>query len=237
MVGREVELEVVRAFAAGEGSTALVLEGEAGIGKTTLLREAVAGASGAGARVLTAWPAAAEAALAFSGLGDLLAGVLDELVPELPAPQANALEVALLRRDPSGRPVDPHTVSAGALSALRALAERSAVVVAVDDVQWLDRETAGALAFAFRRLSDEGVRLVASLRLEEPMVTPALIESLPPERVMRLPVGSLSTGALHQVIRLHAGRALPRPVLQRIHEVTAGNPFHALQLVGSLRRA
>ena len=234
VVGRKVELEVVRAFAAGEGSTALVLEGEAGIGKTTLLREAVAGASGAGARVLTAWPAAAEAALAFSGLGDLLAGVLDELVPELPAPQANALEVALLRRDPSGRPVDPHTVSAGALSALRALAERSAVVVAVDDVQWLDRETAGALAFAFRRLSDEGVRLVASLRLEEPMVTPALIESLPPERVMRLPVGSLSTGALHQVIRLSAGRALPRPVLQRIHEVTAGNPFHALQLVGSL---
>ena len=65
MVGREVELEVVGAFAAGEGSTALVFEGEAGIGKTTLLREAVAGASGAGAHVLTAWPAAAEAALAF----------------------------------------------------------------------------------------------------------------------------------------------------------------------------
>jgi hypothetical protein len=170
VVGREAELEIVGAFAAGEGPTALVLEGEAGIGKTTLLRDAVAGASGAGARVLTAWPAAAEAALAFSGLGDLLADVLDELVSELPAPQANALEIALLRRDPSGRPVDPHTVSAGALSALRALAERNAVVVAVDDVQWLDRETAGALAFAFRRLIDERVRLVASLRLEQPLV-------------------------------------------------------------------
>jgi DNA-binding CsgD family transcriptional regulator len=234
VVGREQELEVVRAFAAGDGFATLVLEGEAGIGKTTLLREAVAAASGAGAGVLMAWPAAAEAALAFSGLGDLLAGALDEVVSELPPPQARALDIALLRRKAGERPVDPHAVSAGVLSALRILAERSAVVVAVDDVQWLDRATANALAFAFRRLSDERVRLVVSLRLDRPLVQPDLIESLPPERVVRLPIGSMSTEALHRLIQLHTGRTVPRPVLQRIREVTGGNPFYALQLVHSL---
>ena len=155
---------------------ALVLEGEAGIGKTTLLREAVAAASGAGASVLMAWPAPAEAELAFSGLGDLLADALDEVVPELPEPQAKALEIALLRRQAGGRPVDAHTVSAGVLSALRTLAERNPVVVAVDDVQWLDRGTAAALAFAFRRLSSGRVRLVASLRVEHASVQPELID-------------------------------------------------------------
>ena len=101
MIGREEELEAVRAFAVGDGFAALVLEGEAGIGKTTLLREAVAAASGAGASVLVARPAPAEAELAFAGLGDLLGDVLDELVAELPPPQAQALEVALLRRRPA----------------------------------------------------------------------------------------------------------------------------------------
>jgi DNA-binding CsgD family transcriptional regulator len=234
VVGREEELEAVRAFAVGEGSTALVLEGEAGIGKTTLLREAVAAASGAGASVLMARPAPAEAALAFAGLGDLLGDGLDGLVSELPAPQAKALEVALLRRQASGGPVNAHTVSAGVLSALRVLAGRSPIVVAVDDVQWLDRGTAAALAFALRRLSDDRVRLVASLRREDPLVPVELIESLPAERVVRLQVGSLSAAALHRVVRLHAGRALPRPVLERIHELTAGNPFYALQLARSL---
>lgn len=149
---------------------ALLIEGEAGIGKTTLLREAVAAASDAGASVLMAWPAPAEAELAFSGLGDLLADELDEVVPELPEPQANALEIALLRRQAGGRPVDAHTVSAGVLGALRTLAERNPVVVAVDDVQWLDRGTAAALACAFRRLSSGRVRLVTSLRVEHASV-------------------------------------------------------------------
>ena len=96
VVGRTSELEAVRAFASGDGGAALVLEGEPGIGKTTLLREAVAGASGAGARILMAWPASAERALAFAGLGDLLGRALDDVLPELPAPQAKALEIALL---------------------------------------------------------------------------------------------------------------------------------------------
>jgi primosomal protein N' len=103
VVGREQELEVVRAFAAGDGFATLVLEGEAGIGKTTLLREAVAAASGAGAGVLMAWPAAAEAALAFSGLGDLLAGALDEIVSELRRSRGRSTLPCFAERPASGR--------------------------------------------------------------------------------------------------------------------------------------
>jgi DNA-binding CsgD family transcriptional regulator len=212
----------------------VLLEGEAGIGKTTLLREAVAAASDAGAKVLIARPAAAESGLAYSGLADLLAEALEGIAPELPPPQAAALEIALLHREAEGDSVDLHTVSAGVLSALRAVAERDAVVVAVDDLQWLDRETVGSLAFAFRRLRDERVRLIASLRLDGGVRQPALIESLPAERVMRVPIGSLTAGTLHEVIRIHVGRTLPRPVLLRIHELTGGNPFYALEIVRSL---
>jgi DNA-binding CsgD family transcriptional regulator len=234
VVGRDEELELLSAFARGDGARVLSLEGEAGIGKTTLLREAVTAASRAGARVLSARPAAAEAALAFSGLGDLLGEALDSVVAELPPPQAAALEIALLRRKAEGRQVDLYTVSAGVLSALRALAEHEAVVVAVDDVQWLDRETMGSLAFAFRRLSDERVRLIASLRLDDALAPPELIGSLPRERVVRVAIGSLSAEALHRAVRIHAGRALPRPVLEHIHELTGGNPFYALEIVRSL---
>jgi DNA-binding CsgD family transcriptional regulator len=78
------------------------------------------------------------------------------------------------------------------------------------------------------------VRLVASLRLDRGLAQPAVIESLPADRIVRIPVGSLSAGALHEVIRIHAGRTLPRPVLLRIHELTGGNPFYALEIVRSL---
>jgi DNA-binding CsgD family transcriptional regulator len=234
VVGRERELEAVRAFAADEGSTALVIEGDAGIGKTTLLREAIAAAAGAGATLLVAWPAPAETELAFSGLGDLLAETLDEVLPELPEPQADALEIALLRRQAGERPVDPHTVSAGVLTVLRALAERGPVVVVVDDVQWLDRGTAAALAFALRRLGRDQVKLVASLRKGDGPAYPEPVGSLPKDRVTALAIGSLSAGALHRLIRLRSGRALPRPALERIHALTAGNPFYALEVARAL---
>ncbi len=234
VVGREEELGLVREFAAREGFAALVLEGEAGIGKTTLWREAVALASEGGARVLVARPAAAEARLAFAGLGDLLAGVLDEVVAELPAPQAAALEVALLRREAEGRPADARTVSAAVLSALRTLARGSPLVVAVDDVQWLDSGSAAALVYALRRLGEEPVRLVTSLRLDPVLPPSVLLENLSPEVVTRVPVAPLSMGALHRAIRLHLGRTLPRPVLQHVHELAGGNPFYALELVRSL---
>ena len=109
VVGREQELRLLWDFAGGDRARVVLLEGDAGIGKTTLMREAITAASSEGARVLAARPAAAEAGLAFAGLGDLLADVLEAIVTELPPPQAAALEVAFLRRNAEGRSVDLHT--------------------------------------------------------------------------------------------------------------------------------
>jgi class 3 adenylate cyclase/DNA-binding CsgD family transcriptional regulator len=234
VVGREDELELVRAFAGGEGFGALVLEGEAGIGKTTLWREAVGAASQDGARVLVARPAAPETGLAFTGLADLLAEDLDEAVAELPEPQRAALEVALARRKAEGGAADPRTVAAAVLGGLRALALSGPLVVAVDDVQWLDAGSAAALAYACRRLGGEPVRLAASLRLAPGLSPGPLVEALPADRVTRVEVRPLSSGALHRVIRVHLDRTLPRPVLQRVHELSGGNPFYALELARSL---
>src|SRR5688572_29990491 len=93
VVGRDSELAVVRDFLAAvpDGASALVLEGEAGMGKTTLWRAGVEAAKTAGLCVLQAQPAESETALSFSGLGDLLDPVLDEALAPLAGVQRSAL--------------------------------------------------------------------------------------------------------------------------------------------------
>ncbi|HWJ44139.1 MAG TPA: ATP-binding protein, partial [Gaiellaceae bacterium] len=109
VVGREEELGALAAFldlrAAPEGPVALALEGEAGIGKSTLWRAAVEDARARGIRVLSSRPAESERTLAYAGLGDLLAGARDDVLPELTPPRRRALEVTLLVDDADGRPV------------------------------------------------------------------------------------------------------------------------------------
>src|SRR5918999_1892628 len=158
LIGRDEELNAVGAFlsTSRDGPALVLLEGEAGIGKTTLW-EAVIAAEGPRRQVLRARPAEAETALSFAGLSDLLAAVLDAALPGLPAPQRRALEVALLLEPGSERPPEHRAVAAGFLGAVRALALVHHVLVAIDDVQWLDGPSATALAFTLRRL--EGVRV------------------------------------------------------------------------------
>ena len=135
------------------GPTAIALEGEAGIGKSTLWRAAVEDARGRGLRVLSSRPAESERALAYAGLGDLLDGVLDDVLPALTPPRRRALEVVLLVEDAAGRPVDPRALGVAVRSALELLAEDE-LVLAIDDLQWLDASSASALGFALRRLPD-----------------------------------------------------------------------------------
>ncbi|MEA2146360.1 MAG: hypothetical protein QOG59_1947, partial [Solirubrobacteraceae bacterium] len=93
-----------------------------------------------GWRILSSAPTGSEARLAFAALGDLLDRDLDEVAPSLPAPQRIAIERALLRRaGPGGRAhVDERTIGVAVLSALRALTLRGPLVVAIDDLQWVD---------------------------------------------------------------------------------------------------
>jgi DNA-binding CsgD family transcriptional regulator len=236
IVGREEELGLLIAFlerAAG-GPTALVLEGEAGIGKSTLWLAGVEAARERGLRVLSSRPAEAERGLAHVVLSDLFESVLDEVLPALPAPRRHALEVALLLDEAPDEPVDPRTLGVAVRSALEALAERAPVVLAVDDVQWLDPSSAGALAFALRRIAADNVLLLLARRLVDGAQPSGLERALEPESVQRLPVGPLSVGALHRFLRDRLGRPFARQTLLRIHETSGGNPFFALELARAL---
>ena len=153
IVGRDAELAAVERFLAAlsDEPAALVVEGEAGIGKTTVWLEAIRLADARGLRVLRARPTESEARLSFATLADLVGDVFEELRDSLPPVQERALAAALLRGEPN-EGADPRTIATGFVGMLAALAERGSVLVAVDDVQWLDPASEGALAFAARRL-------------------------------------------------------------------------------------
>ena len=146
--------------AAREGrSAALLVHGEAGMGKTTLLRDAAEQAHGL--RVLRARGIESESELPFAALSELLAPLLD-LRSEIPPVQAQALGGALALE---ATPVtDRFAVAAGVLSLLAAAAERQPVLALADDLQWLDEASREALLFAARRLDAEGVVLLFGLR-------------------------------------------------------------------------
>ena len=166
VVGRDAELASIRDFVTGisDGASALVLEGEAGMGKTTLWRAGVEAAESAGLCVLQAEPAESETALSFSGLGDLLDPVLDEALAPLPAGQRSALARALVLEEVEGPAPDAHAAGVALLNALRGLASTRDLLVAVDDVQWLDAATSAALAYAARRLRGEHVGVLLARR-------------------------------------------------------------------------
>jgi DNA-binding CsgD family transcriptional regulator len=151
----------------------------------------------------------------------------------LPGPRRHALEVALLLAEPDER-ADPRTLPVAVRSALLALAEDAPVLLAVDDVQWLDPSSAAALAFAVRRLEGEPVRVLLARRVEEGVEPPELERALPGERTERVGVGPLSLGATQRLLQERLGRAFPRPVLVRVHEASGGNPFYAQELARAL---
>ena len=240
LIGRVDELAVVDDFLASleTGTRGLFVEGEPGIGKTTVWRESVETARSRGYRVLTARPGGAEVQLAFAGLSDLLADTLDEVLPALPAPQRRALEIALLMAEAGeAHPPDQRAVSAAFLGALRALAVDGAIVVAVDDLQWLDRASAFVLAFAARRLEAEPVGLLATVRVSPEVTPPAEIADAIDARLTRLPLGPMSISAVYELCRARLGVALRRPLLLRVHETSGGRPFLALELARALRDA
>jgi DNA-binding CsgD family transcriptional regulator len=242
VVGREAELAAVESFLAAASSSAqtLVLEGEPGVGKTTLWRAGVTEARRRGLRVLACSPGSGETSLAFTGLGDLLREALRDVRETLPAPQRHALEVALLLESPAGAAADQRTVAAATLSALGELAERGPVVVAVDDLQWVDDASQQALGFAARRIGEALVSVFVARRpeargSERPALEVAL-EHRHEGRIRRIAVGPLSPAALHGVIQGELGTSFPHGVLARLHATSGGNPFYALELARALLR-
>jgi DNA-binding CsgD family transcriptional regulator len=233
VIGRDEELGSLQAFLADidEGPTALVLTGEPGIGKTVLWESVVEDAGESFGRVLSCRGVEAEASFAFAGLSELLSGVLEETAPALVPPRRRALEVALLLAEPGDLTPDTHAIGLAVLDVLRVLAERGRVLVALDDVHWLDASTAAVLEVAVRRLREEHVGVLATVR-EAPRLTVALElqRCLPAERLTYLTLDPLSLGALHHLLSEQLGMELTRLELARVHETSGGNPFFALEL-------
>src|SRR5205823_12508130 len=139
-----------------------------------------------GLAVLVSRPAEAERGLAHVGLGDLLEGVLDDVVPALSAPRRRALEAALLVEQAPRESVDHRALAVAVRDALQLLARRTPLLIAVDDVQWLDTPSSSALAFALRRLGGEPVRVLLARRHVDGAEPAELERALPADRVERL---------------------------------------------------
>ena len=221
ILGRDRELDAIAGLldGVGERGGALLVRGEPGIGKSTLLREATRRASGSGMRVLGTTGVHAETHLPFAGLHQLLLPVLDHL-DALPAPHREAVQAAF---GMSGAPApDLFRIALAALELIGDAAADAPVLLAVEDAHWLDAATADVLAFVARRLESEPVALLATLR-DAPAIS--LGEAGLPE----LRLEGLGEGAAAAVLDHHAPSLEPA-VRERLFREAEGNPLALVEL-------
>jgi DNA-binding CsgD family transcriptional regulator len=229
--GRENEVRALEDFLerAAAAPSVLVLSGEAGIGKTELWQAGLQRARACGAHVLAHRAVEAEAVLSFAGIGELLSPVAADVLPSLDELRRRALEAALLIDGSGGdgaMEADPRAIGLAVLDVLKALAADAPVLVAVDDFHWLDRPSARTLLFALRRLANERVGALLTVRGE----VRELERGLTADVVNRLSVGSLAPAALFQILKRRLGLELSPPQLTQLCEMTGGNPFFALEV-------
>ncbi|MCG5432266.1 AAA family ATPase [Mycobacterium sp. MYCO198283] len=235
-VGREAESRAVDEFLlrVAEGPTALVIEGEPGIGKTTVWLDAVQRAVDAGCVVLSARGAAAEARLNYAALADLLGHLEPAVLDDLPPVQRAAVQAVLLRGTDETT-ADERALAAAFLTIVERLSDAAPVIVGIDDVQWLDVSSRVIVGFAARRLRGR-IGLLMTARTGEPGVADiATWLHMPrPEALTRIRLKPLSLESLHGVVRTRVGRTLPRPLMARVHALSGGNPFYAIEFARAL---
>ena len=227
LVGRGREFERIRrlieAAAAGDGG-ALLVAGEAGVGKTVLLNEAGELAVAEGMRVLRAAGVEFEVDMPFSGLHQVLLPLLDEL-ERLTLDQRDALNVALGFLD--GEPPTRLVVCGAALTLLRQAAVAGPLFVTIDDLPWLDRASAAVVGFVARRLSGSPIGLLAASRAEE--------ESLFEQAGLpELRLGPLDVQAARVLLQERAP-GVPERVIQHVLAEARGNPLALLELPLAVR--
>jgi AAA ATPase domain len=222
LVGRALERalidEMIADVRAGR-SRVLVLRGEIGVGKTSLLEYA---AAAEGITILRSVGVMVESDLPFAGLDQLVRPVL-HLTGRLSPPQAAALSVALGLR--SGQTLDRFLVAAGALSLLAEAAEEGPLLALVDDVQWLDQPSAEALGFIARRLGAEGIALLITLRDGH---MHAVWNGLPYRRVTGLDIAE--SQALLELTADHLAPLVAGQLAQR----ASGNPLALTEVTAIL---
>jgi DNA-binding CsgD family transcriptional regulator len=236
LIGRREELLAFDRFfeASRAGGRALLLEGDPGIGKTALWQEGNRLAREQGVRVLTSRSAHSETQIAFATIGDLFAQVVGETLPRLAPVQRRALEIALLMREPEGPPPEVRLLGLALLSVVRMLAEDRPLLLALDDVQWVDPSSGEVLRFMLRRLEAEPIGVLATVR-GRPVEVPLELDRAFAE-FERLLIEPLSAGAIHQLLWGRLALNLTRPELVRVHAIAGGNPFFALELGRAIAR-
>ncbi len=154
VVCRSGELGAIADFltSARARPSGLTIEGAAGIGKTTLWSSAAEQAREHGSRILSACVGRAESAMTYAAVADLLSDVESSVFIRLPNAQRVAVDTVLLNGDDEGCQPDQRTVAAAFLAIVETLAADAPVLLAIDDLQWLDASSRAVLTFAARRL-------------------------------------------------------------------------------------
>ncbi|MEV4088038.1 AAA family ATPase, partial [Nonomuraea fuscirosea] len=218
LLGADAPHGGVRLGADEVGGGVLLVIGEPGVGKSTLLEDAARRAAHAGHRVLRATGRESERDLAFAGLHQLLRPVLDE-ADELPERQRLALLGAFGFEEASGEPL---LTGLAVLTLLSRLAERTPMVLVVDDAQWIDAASAGVLSFVAWRLDDDPVALLVAVRDGEPL--PGFDDAFP-----AITLEPLDDAASRRLLDLRAPE-LPAGIRDRVLAEAAGNPLALLEL-------
>jgi DNA-binding CsgD family transcriptional regulator len=236
VVGRSAEFRAIADFLASvtDQPTGLLVEGEAGIGKTTLWLAALEQARRRGFQVLSARAWEADSVLAYGTVADLLGDVDAEVLAGLPDVQRVAVDRVLLR-DVSGGPLtDQQVVAAALMTIVETLASEAPVLIAIDDVQWLDPSSQAVVSFVARRLKGRAC-LIATERSEPGRVgVLSWLQLGTPDGINRIKVGPLSLGGVHELLSARLGRTFPRPTTVRIADVSGGNPFYALEIARTI---
>ena len=221
LLGRAQEcarLDALLASALQGQSGALVVRGEAGIGKTALLDYAASRADGF--RVLRATGVEAESSLAFSGLLQLVRPIL-EAVDEVPPAQAQALRRAFGLADPGE--ADPFLAYSATLHLLAASGEAVPILCLVDDAHWLDRASAEGVTFAARRLEADRVAIVLAARRGEE-------ESLDTRGIEEIELEGLDDPSARELLAQSGAGPLAPPVASRLIAATGGNPLALVEM-------
>ncbi|MFG2721197.1 AAA family ATPase [Streptomyces sp. NPDC048416] len=248
-VERGAVRDAVRAHVSRGGG--VLLTGPEGIGRSTLAHQVIADLSGRGHRVLRCSPSPAETDAPFLGLIDLLSDVTDDSLAALAAHERAVLDDTLLRSAPAPRA--GRAAASGPVAGRDALVLRIAVrkvlallcgagplLLAVDDVQWLDRPTADILTYCARH-AGPGLSVLVTLRPgQAPASSPAGPDytggamDLCPRPVRRIQVPPMTVHEIADMLEWHDHPCWPRPLVARLHRASGGNPRTALVLSSAL---
>lgn len=228
--GREPEWATLAAFLqrAAREPLALLIEGEAGVGKTALWQHVINRARTSTPYVLACRAPEAEMHDPFAALRQLWEGFPQELHDLLPPPQRRALEVALLRIDREGAGSEMGAIATAAVNCLRQLSARTPVLIAIDDFHWLDPSTAKVVASLLNRLDSERISMVCTVRSgnHDPV---NVARGLGHDRTVFLTLQPLRLEAMSNLL-VDRGFKFPPGLVLRLHRTCGGNPFFALEI-------